>query len=127
MFSSKEELSYLCNLCLEAARWKLSEGEELTPLELEIKDRIARLTGHQTINKVGVASHASAEPEVNIDYGSFVKEKDKHARYAESHVRVTGDDGKKHWYPKEECVQVPVTTGGTGWKWVLKKEVENDA
>lgn len=112
-----EELKYLTGILAEATRWNRDPDETKSSIELEICWRIDQLL-----------PEAATEPPVELDIKidpEYPKEKDKHARYAETHVRVTGDDGKKHWYPKEECVQVPVTTGGTGWKWVLKKEVQD--
>lgn len=114
------ELALLLDIVLEASKWRVSEGDDRDPLRMEVEDRLSRLLPAD--NYDGVEVKGSVEIEV---YPEKLKAKDKHARYAETHVRVAGADGKKHWYPKEECVQVPVTTGGTGFAWKLKKEVEN--
>ena len=51
-----EELNYLTDLLLSASQWQCSENEPLSPLQLEIKDRIRRLTEQETIDVVGVPS-----------------------------------------------------------------------
>lgn len=114
------ELALLLDIVLEASKWRVSEGDDRDPLRMEVEDRLSRLLPAD--NYDGVQVQGTKEIVVDTE---MLKEKNKHARYAETHVRVTGADGKKHWYPKEDCVQVPVTTGGTGWAWKLRKEVEN--
>lgn len=114
------ELALLMDIVLEASKWRVSEGDERDPLRMEVEDRLSRLLPADNYDGVEV----KGEVEIEVNTEKF-KQQQKHARYAETHVRVTGDDGKKHWYLKEECVQVPVTTGGTGWKWVLKKGVQD--
>lgn len=116
------ELALLLDIVLEASKWRVSEGDDRDPLRMEVEDRLSRLLPAD--NYDGVQVKGSVEIKVDPE---MLKDKNKHARYAETHVRVTGADGKKHWYRKEDCVQVPVTTGGTGWAWRLRKEVENDA
>lgn len=115
------ELALLMDIVLEASKWHTSDGDK-DSIRLEVEDRLSRLLPEDNYDGVRV----SGSREIKVD-PEMLKEKDKHARYAETHVRVTGADGKKHWYPKEDCVQVPVTTGGTGFCWKLRKEVENDA
>lgn len=116
----KYELALLIDIVLEASRW--SSDSDKDSIRIEVEDRLARLLPAD--NYDGVQVQGTTEIEVDPE---MLKEKNKHARYAETHVRVTGPDGKKKWYPKEDCVQVPVTTGGSGFCWKLRKEVENDA
>lgn len=111
-----EEVKYLTGLLAESTRWTRNPDEPKSSIELEICWRIDQLLPE-------AATELPDEIEVEKD-PEMLKEKNKHARYAETHVRVTGPDGKKKWYPKEDCVQVPVTTGGSGWKWV-RKEVQD--
>ena len=113
------ELALLIDIVLEASRWNSDSDKD--SIRLEVEDRLSRLLPAD--NYDGVQVKGSVEIEVDPE---MLKEKNKHARYAETHVRVTGPDGKKKWYPKEDCVQVPVTTGGSGFRWA-RKEVENDA
>ena len=51
--TKSEELLYLSDLLLQASRWERSEGETLTGLELEVQDRMRRLTGVNTIDEDG--------------------------------------------------------------------------
>lgn len=114
-----QEVKYLTGLLAESTRWTRDPDETKSSIELEICWRIDHLLPADTCDGAEVyPDEIEVEPEIP-------KNKDKHARYAETHVRVTGADGKKHWYRKEDCVQVPVTTGGTGFTWKLRKEVEN--
>lgn len=112
------ELALLIDIVLEASRW--SSDSDKDSIRLEVEDRLSHLLPAD--NYDGVQVHGTMEIEVDPE---MLKEKNKHARYAETHVRVTGADGKKHWYRKEDCVQVPVTTGGSGFRWELKKEVQD--
>ena len=101
----KEEICYLTDLLLEATRWQCSEGERLDPLQLEIKDRLARLTGQPSVNVEGVPSDkVESKP----------SEKYYKAKWAEGRCRV---DGK--WVKKSDCIKVP-RKDGSGWKWALK-------
>ena len=105
--------------------------KEVMECILELAGRIGTRVGVSAIKFVrewrddydGVEVKGSVE--IEVDTEKF-KQQNKHARYAETHVRVMGPDGKKKWYPKEQCEKVKVGTGGTGWKWVLKKEAQND-
>ena len=54
--TNQEEILYLTDLLLQATRWQVSEGECLDPLQLEVKDRLAKLTGQGSINVMGVPS-----------------------------------------------------------------------
>lgn len=38
-----EEILYLADLCLQASYWRLSEGDNRCPIELEIESRLAKL------------------------------------------------------------------------------------
>ena len=113
------ELALLMDIVLEASKWRVSEGDERDPLRMEVEDRLSRRLPADKYDGVEV----KGEVEIAVDTEKF-KQQQKHARYAETHVRVMGPDGKKKWYPKEQCEKVKVGTGGTGWKWVLKKEVK---
>ena len=53
--NKSEELLYLSDLLLQASRWERSEGETLSGLELEVQDRMRRLTGINTIDADGRA------------------------------------------------------------------------
>lgn len=46
-------MMYLAELLLQASRWERSEGEVLSGLELEVQDRIRRLSGINTVDNNG--------------------------------------------------------------------------
>lgn len=119
MFSKTEELNYLTDLLLSASQWQCSENEPLSPLHLEVKDRIRRLTEQETINVVGVPSdqiEGQEQREQNVRKRNSNKK--YHDKYKENKVRV---DGK--WVMKEDAIQVP-RANGVGWKWALKEAKE---
>ena len=43
MLTPIEELQYLASLSLEASKWRVSEGDTRSGLEMEVEDRLARL------------------------------------------------------------------------------------
>lgn len=96
---SKEELRYLIKLLQDSAAWRLSEGDDRSPLEIEVDSRINALLG---------------EPDEVEEDGR------KHNLPKESNrIRITLN-GKKTWANREDCVQVPCKNSKTGFKWVLK-------
>lgn len=109
----QEEICYLTDLLLQATRWQCSEGEQLDPLQLEVKDRLARLTGQPSINVENVPSDKVVQKERKAN-----SNKKHHDKYKETHVRVG-----KTWVLREDAVQVP-RANGTGWKWALKESQE---
>ena len=111
----QQEIFYLTNLLLEATRWQCSEGETLDPLQLEIKDRLARLTGHNSVNVEGVPSD-KVEPKST--------DKEYKAKWASTRVRVKMPDGTWKWHLKSECEHIPVPGQNGKWKWGLKQKTE---
>lgn len=96
---SKEELRYLIKLLQDSAAWRLSEGDDRSPLEIEVDSRINALLG---------------EPdEVKEDGRKHNSPKDA------NRIRITLN-GKKTWANREDCVQVPCKNSKTGFKWALK-------
>lgn len=121
MFSKTEELNYLTDLLLSSSQWQCSENEPLSPLHLEVKDRIRRLTGQQTINVVGVPSnqveHSVSKPSTDCS----PKDAWTHER-----VRVRFSDGKQHWAKREHCTKVQRTDRPNLWKWEILPEFEKE-
>lgn len=113
----QEEIYYLTDLLLEATRWQCSEGEKLDPLQLEVKDRLARLTGQQSINVEGVPSD-KVQPKSND------KDYEYKAKWASNRVRVKMPDGSYQWHLKDECEKIPVPGQNGKWKWGLKQKAE---
>lgn len=104
-----EELRYLTDLLLQASRWERSEGEVLSGVELEVQDRVRRLTGVNTIDENG---RCQSDPKPRPEHGH------------PGQIRVY-EHGKSRWVKKELCEQVPCKNSKTGLKWVLK-EVKDD-
>lgn len=117
MLSEAEELNYLTDLLLAASQWQCSENEPLSPLQLEIKDRIARLTGQQSINVEGVPSDKVQSKSNDKDYEYKTK-------WASNRVRVKMPDGTYQWHLKDECEKIPVHGQNGKWKWGLKQKAE---
>ena len=105
----QEELLYLSDLLMQAALWRVDQEDGKCCLELEVESRLTRL--REEINK----GHASAIKEIQKEY-----DKDWKRRKRETHrLLKSPDDGKMHWYPKEECVKIKVPFG-VGYKWTHK-------
>lgn len=120
--TDQEEIRYLSLLCLEAARWKVSESEELCPLELEVKDRLARLTGGASVNVEGVPSTDIEEVQ---EEASKPKLKSRRStmwmrKKSQTHVRIK-ENGHIVWIPREEAAKVPAKNGK--WKWGRRNEI----
>lgn len=113
----QEELNYLTDLLIEASKWQCSENEPLTPLHLEVKDRIARLTGQPSINVEGTPSD-KVQPKSNDNGG------ETRAKWASLRVRVKMPDGTFKWHLKSECVKIPIPSQKGKWRWGLKPKTE---
>ena len=112
MLSKQEELRYLTDLLMEASRRTRSEGETLTGVELEIQDRIRRLTGVETVDSEGYAQSV-------VERG-LAKMQSKNTHVGQVRVCI---DGKPKWFPKDMCIQVPFAKSKNGFRWTLKSEV----
>lgn len=117
-----EERQYLCDLLLEASRWRISEDDAengYNGLELEVRDRLQRLNGQDnevpagTVEEDEGATEAAATPKMNA-----------RQRYESTHIRLVGPDGKRHSYRIEDCEQVPNPVSPTGYSWRLKENKE---
>lgn len=123
--TNQEELNYLTDLLLSASQWQCSENEPLSPLHLEVKDRIRRLTEQETINVVGVPSdqipgQEQREPEPKKKYDDAEYKRRWTQNKKETHVRTTVN-GKTKWVRKEHAEKGPKSKGN-GWRWCIKPE-----
>lgn len=115
--TDREELRYLIDLVMEAARWERSEGECKSALELEISLRLDRLLpaeeepGDPVLDRVRDWEDSPDTPRGTV----------RSRQYRNGKVRVTGADGKKHWYPAEQCVRVKCKHSKTGYSWKLRE------
>lgn len=108
-----EEILYLSQLCLDAARWNRDPDEPLTGLELEVRDRLRTLTGHSTVDSDGFAQSEDQEPKLDIHIEKPVD------RYSETHVRVR-ENGKATWIYREDAVKV--MDGPNKFHWERRKD-----
>ena len=112
ILNEQQETAYLADLLLQASRWERSEGEVLSGVELEIQDRMRRLTGINTVDEEGRAQSEIANgPWNDPDHPN--------------RVRVSMPDGKKKWVPKDMVDKVPSKHSKTGFKYVLKEGADD--
>lgn len=103
-------MAYLAELLLQASRWERSEGEVLSGLELEVQDRIRRLSGIDTEDGNG---RVQSELKTPTTYQQ---------NYASTRVRVRNPQtGRQEWHPREQCEKVFYQNNK--WKWALKEAV----
>lgn len=122
-----EEREYLIDLLFESARWKVDHDEVLNGLELEIRDRLRRLSGVNTIDEDGLCqsdlpNNLPAEDESltgDEHLASVEKVSEARSKWERGKVRVF-IDGKHVWKPRSQCVKQPRdnSRGGCAWKWV---------
>lgn len=105
-----EERLYLCNLLLEASRWRISEEDEgvYNGLELEVRERLQRLNADTSVEQSVEVSGEPAKPARRMNAAQ---------RYRATHVRVK-ENGKPTWRRKDECRQVPVDGNPGKFRWV---------
>ena len=137
-----EEREYLINLLFEGTRWKVDHDEVLNGLELEVRDRLRRLSGINTIDEDGLCqSHpenltAEDEPLTGTDYQAlddYIEKKRAQNRKAKEKwkkdkVRVVMD-GKPVWKSRAECHQekrFPDQPDSTLFRWVWDGPVATD-
>ena len=130
----EEERIYLAELCLEAARWRVDRDDPCCALELEVRDRLRRLSGIETKDAEGTVH---GDPVVNPvltdkDYRALEAAKlDEHlaspkkvdeARKAWEKMKVRcSENGKLVWHLRSECHQEPMFPGNPmskKFKWV---------
>lgn len=102
-----EERQYLCDLLLEASRWRISEDDAengYNGVELEIRDRLQKLNED-------AAEEPAEEP------AKPARRMNAAQRYRTTHVRVK-ENGKPTWHRKDECRQVPVDGNPGKFRWV---------
>lgn len=110
--NQQEELVYLSELLLQASRWERSEGELLSGLELEVQDRMRRLTGIKTEDENGYVQSEISD----------TRKEQLHrvrAKYTSGKVRVRDPiTGKQVWTDAALCEKQIL--GPNKFKWVLK-------
>ncbi|WP_295001972.1 hypothetical protein [uncultured Fibrobacter sp.] len=132
-----EEREYLIDLLFESARWKVDHDEVLNGLELEIRDRLRRLSGVNTIDEEGLCQsdlpdNLPAEEEAltsedfkdlkAVKLNDHLASPDKAAKavnaWKAKRVRCQ-ENGHPVWHLRSECVKEPRDNrnGGPAWTW----------
>jgi len=123
LIDAATEIRYLSDLLLQASRWERSEGEVLSGLELEVQDRMRRLTGVDTVDQNGLAQSVverglakAAEKKKKKKYKNRTKE-GRHRIIVQGH-RITVD--------LDKLVKVPHKSSPTGFKYELAPGVTEE-
>lgn len=126
--NEKEEIAYLTDLLLQATRWQVSEGEELDPLHLEVKDRLARLTGNPSVNVEGVTSDKVTDAVSHQSPDRLEQMREYGKEYSKSRVRIRDPKTHKQLWVRIDQVEKK-QLGQKKWQWVLKdcNETPKDA
>lgn len=113
-----EERLYLEELLLESARWTRDPDEPYSSIELEVRDRLRRLNGVDTVDSSGMAQSV-------VERGlAKLQAKNKNTHVGQVRVCI---NGKPKWFPESMCMQIPFPKSKTKLKWVLKDGVGDDA
>lgn len=125
--TENEEREYLIDLLFESTRWKVDQDEVLNGLELEVRDRLRRLSGVNTVDQAGLcqsnpSDNLPAEDEALTGaehLASPGKVDEARKKWEKDKIRVY-IDGKHVWKKRSECVKQPRdnSKGGAPWKWV---------
>lgn len=141
--TTQEEILYLTDLLLESARWTRDPDEAYCNIELEIRDRLRRLNGIDTIDENGLAQ---GNPKTVTKPGQFVEKveeplneddfKELEAARLNEHLASPekvwkakerwkadkvrcNENGHIVWRKRCECIQQPRdnSKGGPAWMW----------
>lgn len=111
-----EERLYLEELLLESARWTRDPDEPYCSVELEIRDRLRKLNGVNTVDSSGMAQSV-------VERG-LAKLQAKNTHVGQVRVCV---NGKPKWFPESMCMQIPFPKSKNGKKWILRPEVQHES
>ena len=127
--NTNEERIYLEELLFESALWRgVDQDSPYSPIELEIRDRLRRLS---SVDDVQVQADPSPEQNIVIQaieasrLNEHLEEKKKQKQYTEAKKSWKEDrvrvfiDGRPVWKKRAECMQVPRDNshGGLPWTW----------
>lgn len=108
--TADEEREYLIDLLFESARWKVDHDEVLNGLELEIRDRLRRLSGVNTIDEEGLCQSdlpdnlpAEDEALTGADYQAL--EAAKVNDHLDEHIAPPEKMWRKQWKWKNDKVR----------------------
>lgn len=114
-----EERLYLEELLLESARWTRDPDEPYCSVELEIRDRLRKLNGVNTVDSQGLAQSVVERGLAKLE----AKNKNQNTHVGQVRVCI---NGKPKWFPQDMCVQVPFAKSKNGMRWTLKSEVKDE-
>lgn len=135
--TENEEREYLIDLLFESTRWKVDKDEVLNGLELEVRDRLRRLSGVNTVDQDGLIQSdlpdnlpAEEENLTGSDYQAPEPEKlNNHLPDPGKAAKAVSDwkskrvrcqeNGHPVWHLRSECVKEPRdnSKGGPRWTW----------
>lgn len=105
-----EERLYLEELLLESARWTRDPDEPYCSVELEIRDRLRKLNGVNTVDSQGLTQSV-------VERG-LARQKAKLEKRGT--IRIAFPDGSYHRVKLEDVEQVPCMQSPTGYKNIIK-------
>jgi hypothetical protein len=115
-----EEIRYLSDLLLQASRWERSEGEVLSGLELEVQDRMRRLTGVETVDENGMCQSVVERGLAKAAEKKKYKNKTKEGRHR---IFI---QGRRLTVDLDKLVKVPFKSSPTGYKYELAPGVTEE-
>jgi hypothetical protein len=121
----KTELVYLQDLVFESARWRISEDDDLSPIEREVRDRLdklqAAMNGEEPaegpVPDTGCAVLPAFPP-----WGSQIPETTAGDRKIKMNY-----NGRIVRLPAYMLEQVPCRASHTGYSWAVKEEYRAEA
>ncbi len=122
MIDAATEIRYLSDLLLQASRWERSEGEVLSGLELEVQDRMRRLTGVDTVDENGMCQSVV---ERGLAKAAEKKKKKYKNRTKEGRQRIF-IQGHRLTVDLDKLVKVPHNSSPTGYRWELAPGVTEE-
>lgn len=138
-----EEKYYLLDLLFESALWRVDPDDPLCAIELEIRDRIRRLTSSEEDTDAKPEPQAETEVLGPEDYRALEaarlneylerskEKKRKQAVEAKSKWKAERvrcfENGRHVWHLKSQCRQVPRDNSHGGMPWMWKFVGENSA
>lgn len=132
----KTELVYLQELVLESTRWRISEDDDLSPIEREVRDRMDRLQEALTGNSTETLQEEDYRALEAARLNEHLEKADTDCQVLpafpqwgcpqESKVKLTYN-GRLLRLPRYMLEQVPCKASHTGYKWAVKEEYRAEA
>ena len=126
----KIEYIYLSDLVFESARWRISEDDELSPIEREVRDRLdklqAAMNGEEPAEVAAPDTGCTvlpAFPQWGCQQESDCRDPDKAGNRK---IKMTYH-GRIVRLPAYMLEQVPCKTSHTGYSWAVKDEYVAEA